>query len=800
MLQDLRHAFRTLLKTPGFLVVAILTLALGIGANTAMFSVVKAVLLARLPYPNPERTVQLWETAEQGRHMHVSGPNFRDWREQSRAFDAMATTASDEVVITGDFSARKVRFDLVSRDFFRAVGVAPLRGRSFVDAEHKPGGALAAVLSYDLWQSAFGGDPQAVGKIVRANGMALTVVGIMPTGFDFPQRAQLWVPSEFFPDESTRSAHNYEVVGRLKPGVSIEAAQADMNTIAGRLSKQYIDDKDRGIRVVPLYDEITGPMRPALLILLGAVGLVLLIACVNIANLQMVRASSRIKELALRAALGARRGRIIRQLLTESLLVSIGGGAAGVVIAFWATELLRSRIPANIPRIENIRIDGEILAFTLALAVVCGLLFGILPALSASQTDVSEALKEGSGKNTMTGARRRLGGALVIGEIAMATVLMAGAALLIESFWKLSNVDPGFQSNHIVTAPVTWPMSEAEDPNAKRVAAMNRLLLERVRAIPGAESAAITNTLPIQSGGPDGSFEIEGRALPSNPHDFPDAWYRTVSTGYFETMKVPLFRGRAFSREDERESAPQVAVVNQAFVREFFPNQDALGQRIRFFGFDEKPQFLQIVGIVHDTRSLGLGRAPNSEVFANSFQHAVGSREVTLVVRGPAAIASSVRRAIQSIDRNVPLEFQSMDDVIAESIARQRFQTALLALFATLALVLSAIGIYGVLSYTVDRRTAELGIRMALGADRLRILSMVLREGALMIGLGLASGVGGALLLTRTLTAFLYGVKPTNLTAYAAIAVLLCLTGFAACLVPARRASNTDPMVALRYE
>ncbi len=800
MLQDLRFALRTFRKTPGFVLIALLTLALGIGANTAMFSVVKAVLLAGLPYPHPDQLVQLWEKRQDGGTMQVSGPNFQDWRDQNHSLLAMARCSPDTVNLAGDFAAQRVAIESVSQGFFGIMGSDAIRGHTFTNGESRTGAAPVAIISYGLWRSVMNGSEDAIGKPIRVDGMRFTVVGVMPPGFDFPDKTQLWVPAEIFPDTSTRSAHNFRVYGRLKSGITLSAAQADMNTVAARLASQYADDKDRGIKVVSLHEQIVGSVKPALLILLGAVAFVLLIACCNIANLQMARASSRVREMALRSALGARRGRLIRQLLTESVVLSVLGGILGLILAFWGVAVLKAAIPANIPRIEDISIDSGVLAFTFALSVLAGLLFGVLPALSASHTDVNEAIKEGSGKATSGLRKRRLGGALVVGEIGVATILLVSAALLVESFVRLERVDPGFRPDGVLTAEISWPVAQGAEPDTARLVTLTHQLLDRVRTLPGVASAGITDTVPIAREGPDGGFEIDGRALPKNPHDIPWADYRVVSTGYFESMRIPLQRGRAFAATDERENVPQVALVNQTFVQTYFPNEDPLGKRIRFFGFDRKPEFLQIIGVVANTRSLGLNQKFISEVFADSFQHSGQLMNSNLIVRGLATSAAPVRSTIASISRDVPVTFRSMENVIAESIDRQRFQTALLSLFATLALVLAALGVYGVLSYTVDRRTAELGIRMALGAERRTVLAMILREGFAMIACGLAAGIGGALLLTRMLTSLLYGVSANDPATYAAIAALLGAVAMCACFFPALRAANTEPTLALRHE
>jgi predicted permease len=785
--QDVRFGCRVLANSPAFTVTAVTVLALGIGMNTAMFSAAKAVLLSALPYPEPDRLVKVWQTNKAGRFVHVSGPDFRDWRDQNRSMEYLASYYGDEVSVSGDFAPKRIRIGVVSGGFFESMSVPPAMGRTFSREEQKLGGTPVAILGYDLSQLIFGPGAQSIGKSVRLDGMAFTVIGIMPPAFDFPARAQLWVPLEILPDISTRSAHNYDVLGRLKPGPSIRLAQEDMNVIAARLAKAYIDDKDDGIKVVPLYDDVVGPVRPAFLILLAAVTLVLLIACVNISGLHLARATVRAKELGLRAALGAGRPRLIRQLLTESVLLAFAGGTAGLALASAGTAILRHSAPANIPRLESIHVDISMLCFTALLSIGAGLLFGVLPAVASSRTDVSKALKEGSGKSTAGPHLKRWGNALVVGQIGLAVVLLTGATLLLKSYWKLAHVDSGLRSSGVFTTDLILP------------ARLSGRLLKEVSALPGVQAAALIDVLPVREGGADGDFEIEGRPLPADPHQDPNAYYRLATSQYFKTFGIPILKGRAFDETDDR-SQEQVAVVNQSFVAEFFPNGEAIGKRIRFFGFDRKPQFMTIVGVVPDVRAFGLGKPARAEVFGDLMQHAVLSLDATLVVRGPVSEEAAVRRIITSLNRDTPVEFQSMDEVIAGTIARERFQTFLLSLFAAFALLLAAVGIYGLLSYTVTRRTSELGIRMTLGAGRREVLLLVLSEGGRLVAAGIMLGLLCALLLTRALASFLYGVKTTDPGSFVTVALVFGIVAMLGGYFPAWRASKIDPNVALRYE
>lgn len=797
-MRTVRHSLRSLLQAPGFTTVAILTLAIGIGANTAMFSVINAVLLASLPYPRPDRLVQLWEQKKDGGAMQVSGMNARDWRDQNRSLADLAWFYTDDISLSGGAQPQRIRVGLVSEGFFRAIGVNPSLGRLTAESDHRLGAPQVALLGHAVWQKQFAGRSDVVGRTIHLNGSAFTVVGVLPPGFDFPENAALWIPLEIFPDRSTRSAHNYRVVARMKDGLSFAQVHADLERVAANLARAYIDNKDHGIHVVPLYDQIVGPVRPAILILLAAVGFVLLIACVNIANLQLARGWNRVREMAVRTALGASRGRLIAELLTESLLLAVFGGVAGLLLAWWSIGVLRAAIPPSIPRVEHLGIDGVVLAFTLAVSVAAGLVFGLLPAFSASHVEVSEALKSGGAKAGMSRRRRRLGSGLAVAEIAIAVMLLAGAALLIETFRNLRSVDTGFQASGVIASEIAWPVTREDDlPRAER---LSRALLDRVRDLPRMSSVALAGDFPFRGFLADGSFEIEGRPLPPDPHDAPDADYVSVSTRYFETLGIPLLRGRDFQASDELPASPLVAVVNQAFAKEFFPGQNVIGRRIRFLGFDLHPDFLQIVGIVGDVRARSLARPAAAAVFVDFFQHSSSAANPILIFRAPWSETAAVRRVVSSLDPNTPVEFLSAGEVITEAVSRQRFQMALLTVFAALALALAAIGIYGVQSYAVSRRTSEMGVRVAVGATRTDLLRLVVRESLSIAAAGLALGCGAALLLTRAMSALLFGVKPNDLLAYAGAVLVLGSVAVLASLLPARRAARVDPLTALRYE
>jgi predicted permease len=797
--QDTRFAWRVLTKTPAFTATAVIVLALGIGMNTAMFSAVKAVLLSALPYPQPERIVELRQTAKDGHTMNVSGLDFRDWRIQNQTMGYMAAYGLDTVTLSGSFPARRARMVAVGDRFFDVVATQAAIGRTFSSGEQKPGGTPTLVLGYELAAAVFGAPANAIQKTVRLNGMAFTVIGVMPSKFNFPETAQLWLPNDLFPDESGRSAHNYRVIGRLKPRVTVSQAQADMDLVAARLAKEYVDDRDEGIRVTSLFEFLIGGVRPALLTLFGAVTLVLLIACVNISNLQLARAAARRKEMGMRSALGAARGRLIRQLLTESILLAGAGGLLGLALAEIAVRILRIAAPANIPRIQNLGIDSGVLCFTAALSLLVGLLFGVLPSLDSSNTDVNDALKQGAGKGE--GVRqKRWGQTLVIGEIALAIVLLSGAALLIKSYWKLAHVETGLASGGVYVTDITWPASaDGNSVDAKYVRESGTQMLEQIEQLPGVRAAGFIHGLPFQ-GGPDGSFEIEGRPLPADPHQYPDAEYRMITPDYFHAFGVPILRGRGFTREDQRTAQQQVAIVNQLFVKEFFPAGEPFGKRIRFLGFDRKPRFMTIIGVVPDVRSFGLSKPAKAEVYADYFQHADTGMNVSLVVRGPASLQSRIERIVTSLNRSTAVNFESMDGLISGTIARERFQTALLTLFAASALLLAVIGVYGLLSYGVAQRTSEMGVRMALGANSGSIVRLVLGQGGVLVLAGVALGLLGSLIATRALQAMLYEVKTSDPSALVAVVAGFAAAAFIACYLPAHRAARIDPSEALRAE
>jgi putative ABC transport system permease protein len=805
MLNDLRYAIRTLRKNPAFAVVAVLTLALGIGANTALFSIVNAVLLRPLPYRDPARIVQLWESNRESRTVLVSHLNFLDWREQSRSFDHMALYSGESVTATGGELPQRTNATAVSRGFFEIFGARAVRGRTFLREDLQPGKSIPAVIGYGLWQRAFALDPNVLGKTLHISGIECHVVGVAQPGFQFPDRTGLWIPFEAFPDDgSDRSGHNYSVVGRLKAGVPVATAQAEMNTIAHRLERQYPEsNKGQGVNAVPLHEQLVGDVKPALLILLGAVGLVLLIACANVANLLLARSTARSREMAVRTALGAGRTRLVLQVLSESLLLSGIGGSVGLLLALWAMPLLALLIPDSVPRADEIRIDAPVLCFALGVSVLTGVLFGLLPALRLSRNGLNEWLKEAAGR-AATGRTRRAGGVLVVSELALSMVLLITAGLLIRSFFGILRVDPGFRAEHVVTARLSLPVLSLTEPvHPGEILNYYRQILERIQSIPGVAAAGTTTRLPLTDQlNVTGLFDIEGRP-PAKLGSSQDAGYRVASPDYFRAMGIPLVRGRDFSEHDSG-NAPQTALINETMGRRFWPGQDPLGQRIKFAGMEPQPQWMTVVGVVRDFRESALTSRPEPEAFVPFTQHLDGRlSDPNLVVRGagdPTLLVSAIRETIRAVDKNVPVEFTAMDALLADSVAQRRFQMRLLALFAGMALMLAAVGIYGVIAYSVSQRTHEIGIRMALGAERADVVRMVIGQGMRMAAVGTAMGILGAVALSRIISAQLYEVSAIDAGTYLAVSLLLLTVALVATYIPARRATAADPLVALRYE
>jgi putative ABC transport system permease protein len=811
--QDLRYGARMLLKKPGFTLIAGATLALGIGANTAIFSVVNAVLLRPLPYDQPGRLVAVWGSNAQRPMSRDSSsyPNFFDWRAQSKSFERMASYYTSPMALTSVATPVNLRGAVVSPDLFATLGVKPLLGRWFVAEEEKPGQRVA-IINHGLWQRQFGADPGIVGRAVTLGGKSFNVVGVMPAGFQFPIEAEpieVWAtsaidgektdPKEPAPNEQ-RGSHFLNALGRLKPGVTLEQAQAELNVIAGKLEKQYPDSNTRrGVRLIPYHNDLVYDYSEALWVILGAVGAVLLIACANVANLLLARATARHKEIAVRAALGASRRRVIRQLLTESLLLSLGGGLLGLLLAWWGTEALVKLIPEDLPRLSEINLDRWVFGFTLLISVVTGVVFGLAPALQASKVELTEAMKEGSRGAGAGGGRGRLRGALVVAEVAIALVVLIGAGLLLQTFRRLQQVDLGFDTSNILTASVT--LNDARYPEPEQAATFYRTLLERVKALPGVEAASAVVPQPLSGDTFIIRFEIEGRNIPKGEQ--PSSHFRAISLDYFNVMQIPLLAGRAFTERDDARS-PGVVIINETFAKRYFPNENPIGKRVKpGIAFEGEPVWREIVGVVNDVKHRqSLSRDYEPEYYLPHTQMPIIS--MSLVVRttnDPRGLARSIQQEVQSLDKDIPVyRVKTLDQYLGVAVAQPKFNALLLSLFAGLALLLTAIGLYGVMAYAVVQRAQEIGIRIALGARTGDVLKMVLRQGLKLTALGLAIGLAAAYALTRYLQSLLFGVKPADPLTFVAIALLLIVVALVACWIPARRATKVDPMAALRGE
>jgi len=777
-LQDLRYAARILWKNPGFTAVVVIALALGIGANTAIFSVVNTVLLRPLPYKDPEQLVMVWEDASRQGYPRdtPAAANFVDWRDQNSVFSGMAAIAEMNFNLTGVGDPERLKGRLVSASLFPLLGVEPQLGRVFSAAEDQPGAQRVVVLSHRLWQRRFGGDPAINGKALTLNDESHTVVGIMPARFQFPANDdELWVPIAFTAQEAAnRNRHYLEVVGRLKPGVTLQQAQAEMTTIGARLQQQYPQSNtDVGVALTSLHEHLVGDIKPALLILLGAVGLVLLIACANVANLLLARAAIRQKEIALRVALGARHWRLLRQFLTESVLLATLGGILGLGIAYAGLLMLGTFIPESISQAREISLDLKVLGFTLAVSLLTGLIFGLAPAIQALRMNQSETLKEG-GRDSVTGrSGKRLRGLLVMAEVAVSLVLLIAAGLLINSFVRLRSIDPGFRVDNLLTMKIDLPEPKYEEFERRR--AFYTELIQRVQSLAGVRSAAVTTNLPLYRQGNSISVSIEGRPDPP-PGQQLIVVTRMISPGYFDTMSIPLLAGRQFTDNDS-ENSPNVVVVSETMARRFWPGEDAIGKRIAVGRVRSDADWIQVIGIVKDVRQFELNAEPRPQMYMSYRQFGFFAAE-DLVVKTdvePASMAATVRKAVWEIDKNQPVSnIRTMEEILAASIARQRFSMLLLGVFAGVALLLAAVGIYGVMSYSVAQRTHEIGIRMALGAQTGAVLKLAVGYGMKLVIAGVVIGLVAAFMLTRLMSTLLYGVTPTDPATFALISLCSC--------------------------
>ncbi len=799
LLQDIRYALRQLRKSPGFAVVAVITLALGIGANTAVFSVVDQVLLHPLPYPDSDRIVKVSETLEGISTDDASPANYLDWVSQNQAFAQMAASRGWQGSLSAGDRPERIRGTMTTPSFFPLFGVSPILGRGMEASDAQPGNDHVVVLGYGLWQRYFAADRTIVGRSIQLNGEPYTVVGVMPPNFSPDEYGELWLPSPWgvpthplAPDKDPRQFRdrNYlDVWARLKPGVTAQQARAELDTIGRRLEKEYPDSNDKvGVSFLPLHEYVTGDIRPVLLVLLAAVVVVLLIGCANVANLLLARATARAKEISIRTTLGASRPRLLRQLLTESILLALLGGVLGLLLAVVAVPSLLALSPPDIRQFKQIGINREVLAFSFLASMVCGVVFGLIPALQASRSNPSEFLKEG--ERGSTGNRGRTRSALVIAEVGLSLVLLVGAGLLVKSFVRLMDVNPGFDPDRLLTFNLGLPSST--DP--ARQLAFYQQVLQQLQALPGVRAVGAVSRLPLAGGNSSRSFNV-----PGNENDY-NADIRVSTPDYFRTMGIPLLKGRSFS-ESDLGSSLKIAVVNDAFARAVFPGQDPIGKQLTHFGPDNLT--LQIVGVVGNVRHVGLDTEPNSEIYQLLGQAQWPSMFVA--IRSAASDATNVTSAAQnvvwSVNKDVPLaNLRTMQDVIANSVQRRRFSMLLLTVFAAVAMLLAAVGLYRVMSYSVAQRTKEIGIRMALGARRPDVLALVVKQGMALVLLGIAAGTLLSLGITRLISGMLFGITATDPLTFAGVAALLGAVALLANYLPARRAASVDPMVALRYE
>jgi putative ABC transport system permease protein len=804
LFQDLRYAIRQLRKSPGFTVVAVVTLALGIGANTAIFSVANGVLIRDLPFQDPQRLALLWSVGRDDNRDQLSFTDVDDYRSQNHVFENVVAFGNWSATFTGADTPARIPGMQVSDGYLSLMRVKPLLGRDFLPEEQIEGKDQVILLTYGLWQDRFAGDPQIVGKQLSVNGKPYTVVGVTPkdlpmlpvTLVDGP--AQFYRPAAEKHDDRERLSRHLRAIARLKPGVSVEQAQADLEVIHRGLAKQFPNEySTTGVRVVKLRDDIASGLRPALLVLLGAIGFLLLIACANVSNLLLARALARQKEIAIRSALGANRARLVRQVLTESVLLALCGGAAGILLAFWGTNVILAIGRKAIPQLAAVSLDGRELAFTASLSLATGLLFGLFPALRVSAITLSDSLKEGA--RNISASHDTFRKALAASEIALSLVLLAGAGLLVRSFSKLYGIDPGFRSDHLLTMDIGLPSAKYPEGTDKPLA-FYRDLLGRISALPGVERAGAVNVLPLGANFDTAGTEPEGFVHGPGEMPYPERYI--VTPGYLAAVGIRLVRGRLLTEADH-ENAPLVVLISNTAAERWWPHQDPIGRRVKVPGFDYQPQpWRTVVGVVQDVKQAGLDAPPTMQIYLPHAQYRNGY--LTLVVRtksDPLALAAEVRRQVTEADPEQAVSnIASMDQVLFDSIASRRFSATLLGTLAGLGLLLASVGVYGVISYGVSQRTREIGIRMALGAARGDVLSLVVGEGMKLLLLGVGAGAISSLLLTPVLSGLLFGVSPRDPVAFAASAVFLAAVALLACYVPARRASRIDPMVALRYE
>jgi len=813
LFQDVRYGLRMLAKNPGFTAVAVLTLALGIGANSAIFSVVYGVLLRPLPYPKPDRIVDLREVNARGGRMNFADPNFADVRSQNHSLQGVAEYAAWLESVSGGSEPTRSMVASVSRDFFPLMGVRPVLGRGFAGEDQRFGAAPVALVSYAYWKQYLGGTTDLSKMKLTIENKSCSIVGVLPPGFRFPSDSDIWIPRELWETLPSRTAHNWEVVARLGEGVPLAQARAELSGIAQRLKQQYGQDTMMtDVAVYPLRSALTSNVRPALLVLLGAVGFLLLVACANVVNLLLAQAAARERELAIRSALGAGRNRLVRQFLTEALLLSVAGGALGVLAALWGVDVLVAMAPSNLPRLQDVAINLPVLSFTFALSVAVAAGLGVFTALRATSGELQAVLAERGQGHTGTLRGHRLSRTIATAQIAITVVLLAGAGLLGRSLLRVLAVDPGFRTEHILTMDLAMPFAEKDTEKVQRVAFLSELF-SRLRAVPGVREVGGVNGLPLTTGLADGIYVLMNpqeklsrmEDLEQLIHDSTrtgDADYCVASEGYFRALGIPLRRGRLFDQRDTMD-APHVALISQSLAREKWPNMDPLGRTIEFGNMDGDLRLLTVVGVVGDVREDSLEARPRPTIYVDYRQRPQATGSFTLVLRTeaePAVVFSVAREIVRGLDPNVPPSFNTFTEVFSASLKTRRFNLTLVGVFAATALLLAVAGIYGVMAYSVARRTHEMGVRIALGAGAPDVLRLVLSQAMLTTVVGVAVGIAGSFVLTRAMQSLLFGVSPTDPVTLAGVALLLSFAALLASYIPARRATKVDPMVALRYE
>jgi putative ABC transport system permease protein len=803
LVSDIRYAIRSLIKRPGFTLIAVVTLALGIGANSVIFSAINALILKPLPIPNQDRVVAVWDkNVSRGvERNEATMANFLDWQSQSQSFESLGLYRWWSPNLTGIETPERLQGFLVTAGFFDVAGVKPIMGRTLLEEENQPGKDSVVVITHALWQRHFGGDPNIINRTITLSGITRTVVGVMPPRFNYPKGAEIYAPLSLTPElMRNRQFHTYLAIGRLKPGVTLAGAQSDLDTIAGRLEQQYPDtNTGLGVNIFPIVTDTVRNYENALWVLMGAVGFVLLIACANVANLMLARASGRQKEIALRSALGASRWRIVQQLLTESLIVAVLGGVVGIIVAYWGIDLLRAANPGEAakyaPGWDQLGLNLPVLGFTLLLAVLSGLLFGLAPSWQISKPNLNRALKDG-GRQT-AGGSHRLRSSLVVFEVALSLVLLVGAGLLVRNFLTLLRTDPGFNGESLLTMNFVLPTAKYKDRPAR--AAFYADLEQRVKVLGGIQSAALVSHIPLGGSNSSDAFLIEGQPEPP-PGQENEGRIRVCTPDYFKTMQIPVLQGRAFNQYDKVGTTP-VVIVNETFAKTYWPNGDAIGKRMRFIGPLAENPWKEVVGIVKDVKH-ELNIPITTDYYLPHAQESWSGMVLVAKTKvDPLSMAAPIKQQLWSIDKDQPaFEIKSMDQVKANSVALYSFSSVMLAIFGALALLLASIGIYGVMAFVVSQRTHEIGVRMALGARANDVLAMVVKNGMKLAVIGVVLGLAGSWLLTRFLAKLLVGVPTTDLLTFSLVSLFLLGAALLACYIPARRATKVDPLVALRYE